>query len=415
MKNRSEVRLGNGLAAIITPAEHLHKVNFAVGVRYGSVYEDLRINGSAHFLEHVLFEGTRKRTGQQQEEEARRNALERNAFTAEEATVYFIAGPRSTAEKSAEMLSDMLINSTLEPAAVESQRGPITNELTMRHDNKFVYLYDMLKPVLFEGQPAGRLVAGTPEIISRITRDELFDIYQNNYAPASMALSIYGGISGDKARAIAETYFGGFKKPYTKKEIPDSEGPSKEKEVAFERSGIAQANRLIAFGFPGTRRMLSENERDLVSLILIDQLFKNELEKDLKKKEGLAGVIKISTDIQGTSGSFGVGIAASQEKMEKISRFIYNELEKVRCAGVPKDAIERAKSAYWHDMQTDLDNAVGMGIAAAFDQATHSRQLSDLKEGVLSYTADDIARAAQKYLDRKRSAALTLWPKGGGT
>ena len=412
MKFNPPERLDNGLEVIINSQPHLHYVGVAVGVKYGSVYEDMRINGSAHFLEHMLFEGTKTKGPREIDKLMRENGFDQNAFTGEELTAYYVLASRKNPENAVAFLADIMQNSILDPTEVENQRGAVVNELLGRQDNPRVFLQDLSQPIIFEGQAAGRLGAGTPETVSKITRDELMEIYKKNYIPQNMVLSIYGGIKPEDAMQLAKKHFGDFNRPYRKIEIPDSEGPSEAKSVVLERPGISQIKYGLCFGFPGSRRILPSNPKDFVSIDLLVDFLDHKIKDMVYEKVGVSEVTDVDCRLGRTYGVVYISAKSrSPKRLSRVQDIIASELDKVRTGDIDAEDFDRVRAKYLGKKEMDLDNALESAMDSAIWQTLHGKQLYDTYQLARGLSAEDLTRVANTYLDKKKSVSLTLKPE----
>lgn len=404
-------RLDNGMEVLINSRPHLHYVGVCVGIRYGPIYEDLRINGSAHFLEHMLFEGTKTKAPGEIDKLMRENHFGNNAFTDTELTAYHICAPKSNPENAVAFLADMTQNSVLGQKEVENQRGAIVNEILGYQDDPKSFLGDIAQTIIFEGQPAGRLCAGTPETVSKITRDDLVDIYRKNYTPKNMVLSIYGAIKTEDAERFAKKYFSDFQGHYHETEIPDSDGPSAEKSKIFKRKGIEQVNYTRCFGFPGSRKMMRSNPNDIASTEVLMVFLDQRLDDSIRENAHISDVTSVAGRVDYTHGVIGIFSGASAKKIGRIQDIITSEIDKARTGDITPEDLEMAKSKYINRIEMDLDNALSSAVGSATWQTVHRRQLYDIYHLARGLSIEDITSAAERYLNSKKSVSLTLEPE----
>lgn len=406
-------KLSNGMRFMIISAPYLHSVGVSVGVKYGSVYEPERINGSAHAAEHMLFQGTERRSAQDLEKFKNRHNLEWNAFTAPETVTYMIGAPRDSAEAAVDILSDMVQNSAIDAKLLENEKGAIVNEIMMRADNPLAMLYDTIPAVLFEGQKAAVSGAGKKETVLALARDEMFDVYCKNYTPANMVLSIYGGISKKRATELADRYFGGFQRPYTEPSLPDSIGPSKSKTIEIEKEGLNTTHAAIAFAIPGSRRILADNPRDIVALEVMSGYLSKKLHDEVRAQTGGSDP-GISFYPNGTFGIFSIFLDCGSKKFERTNALVLSELEKLINGDINidinADKVKNAAVLYFNTNQMELDHALTMAVEGAADQAVHSVTLRDFEGVVNEINNDQLHAAAQKYLKLGRAAQVIVRP-----
>ncbi|KAM3444862.1 hypothetical protein MY1884_001760 [Beauveria asiatica] len=176
----------------------------------GSRAETNENNGTAHFLEHLAFKGTARRSQQQLELEIENLGAHLNAYTSRENTVYFAKAFNSDVPQCVDILSDILQNSKLEESAIERERDVILRESEEVEKQIEEVVFDHLHATAFQGQPLGRTILGPRENIRDITRTELTNYIKNNYTAERMVLVGSGGVPHQKLVELAEKHFSGL-------------------------------------------------------------------------------------------------------------------------------------------------------------------------------------------------------------
>ncbi|MDI6851971.1 MAG: pitrilysin family protein, partial [bacterium] len=177
-----KITLKNGLRIITVPQKSTQAVTVLVLVGSGSKYERKEINGISHFLEHMLFKGTKKRPNVQ----AISETLDKiggiyNAFTSEEYTGYFAKVEASHLDLALDWVSDIYLNSLLPEKEIQREKGVIIEEINMCYDNPMSYVRILWPKLLYGDQPAGWDVTGTKESVAKISREDLQDYMKNQY------------------------------------------------------------------------------------------------------------------------------------------------------------------------------------------------------------------------------------------
>jgi len=191
--------LKNGLRIITVPQKNAQAVTVLILVGTGSKYENQKINGISHFLEHLLFKGTEKRPTQT----AISEPLDSvggiyNAFTGEEYTGFFAKVEARHFNLALDVLSDICLNSKLKPEDVEKERGVIIEEINMYYDHPSSYVQNLWTKVLYGDQPAGWDIAGTKETVSKISRDDLVNYMKSQYTSSNTLICVAGRIDDEK-------------------------------------------------------------------------------------------------------------------------------------------------------------------------------------------------------------------------
>jgi len=174
----------------------------------GSRYETAATNGVAHFLEHMAFKGTEKRTQTQLELEVENMGAHLNAYTSREQTVYYAKCLSSDLGNAVEILSDILQNSKFGEKEIERERGVILREMQEVEMNLQEVVFDHLHSVAYQGTPLGRTILGPTKNIKSITRDDLVNYINTHYKGPRMVLSGAGGVNHEELCKLAEQHFG---------------------------------------------------------------------------------------------------------------------------------------------------------------------------------------------------------------
>ncbi|KAL2158014.1 hypothetical protein VTH06DRAFT_4824 [Thermothelomyces fergusii] len=199
--------LKNGLTVATQYSPYAQTSTVGMWIDAGSRAETDETNGTAHFLEHLAFKGTAKRTQQQLELEIENMGAHLNAYTSRENTVYFAKALNEDVPRCVDILQDILQNSKLEEAAIERERDVILREAEEVEKQLEEVVFDHLHATAFQHQPLGRTILGPRENIRDITRTELVNYIKNNYTADRMVLVGAGGIPHQQLVEMADKYF----------------------------------------------------------------------------------------------------------------------------------------------------------------------------------------------------------------
>ncbi|TLD33913.1 hypothetical protein PspLS_01302 [Pyricularia sp. CBS 133598] len=199
--------LKNGLTVATQYSPYAQTSTVGMWIDAGSRAETNENNGTAHFLEHLAFKGTQRRTQHQLELEIENMGAHLNAYTSRENTVYFAKSLNEDAPKCVDILADILQNSKLDEAAIERERDVILRESEEVEKQLEEVVFDHLHATAFQHQPLGRTILGPRENIRDITRTELVNYIKQNYTADRMVLAAAGGIPHEQLVQLADKYF----------------------------------------------------------------------------------------------------------------------------------------------------------------------------------------------------------------
>lgn len=205
----SKKQYASGLRLIVKKIDGLMSVTMGILVGVGSAWEDENLNGISHFIEHVNFKGTKKRTSFDISENADAIGAQLNAFTTKDMTCYHIKSTTEHAEEAFEILSDLFVNSTYEKSELDKERTVIEEEINMDEDSPEDLVFDMLGEAYFGKTGYGRTILGKVENVRRFSKEDVEKYKAAHYTADNIVVSIAGNIDVEKAEKFVEKYMEG--------------------------------------------------------------------------------------------------------------------------------------------------------------------------------------------------------------
>lgn len=204
----TQYALPNGMQVILVEKHANPMIACMVYVNAGSKYETDQNNGVTHFLEHLLFDGTRTRSREEITEGVKAKGGYINAFTSKEVTCYMVLMPNEFIETGLAVQSDMLFGSVLPDEELPKERKIVTEEIKQSEDNVDYQVEKFFDSTAYTGTPFARTVLGAEEIIARIPKEEILDYYHTYYQPNNMVALVIGDFETEKMKALIEKYYG---------------------------------------------------------------------------------------------------------------------------------------------------------------------------------------------------------------
>lgn len=336
--------LKNGLRVITVPLRDATSVTVLTLFGTGSKYEEKEINGLSHFLEHMMFKGTKKRpTPISISEELDKVGGSFNAFTSFEETGYWVKVDYTHLDLALDIVSDMLISSKFDKKEMDKERGVIIEEMNMIKDNPRRHIWDLLYKLMYGDQPAGRDIIGTKEIISAVPREKLVQYYKKQYGAENMVLVVSGRINEKEVLKKIGKYFGKLnqQKPHTKPKVVENQ---QHPELAINFKETDQTHMCLSFRafdvFDERRYALS-----VLSLILGEGM-SSRLFTRIREKHGLAYTISSMTELASDSGFLAIYSGVGNDKVQKAVIEIMDEIKKVKTRGVTDRELKKAKDNF---------------------------------------------------------------------
>ncbi len=403
-------KLKNGVNVVLSPKNNTQAVSFLVLVKVGSRYETAAVSGAAHFVEHLMFKGTKKRPNTLViSQELDGVGADYNAFTSKDHTGYYIKLGKSNIDLAFDMVSDMIFNSILDPAEIERERGTILEEINMYEDNPMAKVGDLFEEVLFGSKSSlGRHILGTPHTIKSIKRKNIESFWRKNYCGKNIVVCVSGNFDSNNALKKINHYFGnvspGLKNSPLKISFPDK------KEDAVFKKKTNQAH--LVLGFPG----VSYTDKNRYALNLLSTILGGNMSSRLfiqvRERLGLCYFIRSSSDSYEDTGSFSIQAGLDLKKMEKAVLEISSVLSDIKNNGVTKDELlkakEYAKGKIALSMEDSLDVAGFFGRQILFNKPI--LDIDEVINKIENVKLGDIKRISNLILRQEKAKMVAIAP-----
>lgn len=389
--------LPSGLQVVVAPMPHTRAVSVNVYVAAGSRNETPEEAGSAHFLEHLFFKGTRNRPLAWQISAAIEGVGGSiNAATDRELTVYYarVAVPHFTL--AVDVLADMLRNSLFDPVELEKERQVVIEEIGMYRDQPADLCGITIDECLFPDQALGRDVAGSPESVRALSRDTITGYVESHYGPETTVVSVAGGVEPDHALAVVAEAFEGWASVQRTSWTPTVLDQAAPRARFVKRRG-EQAHLCLAV--PAIPAMDPRRYAlDLLATILGDGM-SSRLFVEVRENLGLAYDVHAYTSYYSDAGAFTVYAGVDPGRIAQAEAAILRELDRVR------DTISEA------DLQRARDYTIGRMLLRMEDSRAISSSYGaqQLLHGLIE-TPDDVTAALNAVtIEQVRDVARELF------
>lgn len=407
--------LENGLKIVTNQLGGRESVSLAIWVRVGGRYEKKNLSGISHFVEHMLFKGTKKRTTKEIKESIEGVGGMLNAFTGEESTCYFVKIPKHRLEHAYDVLQDMVNDAALSVAEFKRERTVILEEIKMYLDLPSQHVHEVMSELLWANQPLGRPIAGTIETVSEMNRNHLYDHVQSYYHPKNILVTASGDIDHQYFKGITERYFAKrtTKSPSKFEAVKDSPD-AKRTRFRFIDKKTEQTHFVI--GFHG----LPRNHEDRFKLGLLNVILggnmSSRLFEQVREQRGLAYEIKSGLSFHHDSGSVTISAGVEPKKASLAVKVIMRELSKFKRLRVSKNELRCAKDYYFGQflmgLEDTLDNALWFGERVLY--GGQLPEIQEVKEEVEKVTEEDIQNLAKRLFQSKDLRLALIGPTDSG-
>src|SRR5277367_907483 len=346
--------LPGGLRVVTEFLPAVRSVALGIWVGVGSRDEDHAHAGATHYLEHLLFKGTSRRTALEISAEMDAVGGELNAFTAKEYTCYYARVLDADLPLAIDVLSDMVASSLIEPKDVDAERNVVLEEIAMNEDDPADSVHEAFTTRLFGDTPLGRPILGTVDSINAITREQIFEHYRARYTPPHLVVSAAGNLDHDTVVAAVQAAFApvladsGAAAPAPPRlrrrdagGLWDGYGPAAGSGVKLISRPIEQANLII-----GCEGLSRTDERRFALGVLNAALgggMSSRLFQEVREKRGLAYSVYSFAAQHADSGMWGIYVGCLPAKADEVLAICTEEITRVVEGGLTDAELARGK------------------------------------------------------------------------
>ena len=399
-------RLPNGLTVVTSEMPHMASVSLGIWVGVGGRFEPSKLSGVSHFIEHLLFKGTRRRTAKQISQDVEGIGGYLNAFTSEEFTCFYSKARHDRIEELLDVLTDMFLESTFQPVEIGKERKVIKDELAMYLDQPHHHVQELLNETLWPEHPLGRSITGSVQTLDRMTRSDLTEFRQRNYVAESTLIAAAGRLSHEKlVRAvtrIAKRFSRGSRPKFT----PVTAAPAGPRLRLFSKE-TEQTH--LALGL----RTCSRHDPRRYALRLLNTVLgenmSSRLFQVLREDRGLAYSIGSSFALFDDTGVLIISGGVETEKLGEAIRLIAREIKRLTQHPVGSAELRRAKDYAIGQIDLGLEGTENQMMWLGEQLLSYGAiaRIEQVKRKVLAVTAEEIRRGAREFL-RPERASLAL-------
>jgi predicted Zn-dependent peptidase len=387
-------RLANGLTVVSHARADVETVSLGVWVGAGSRSENLSEHGLAHFLEHMAFKGTDRRTAQAIAEEMEAVGGELNAATGVDSTAYYAHVLRQDAGLALDILSDIILAPRFDRTELSRERDVILQEIASAQDSPEDMVFDLVQTTAFPDQPAGRPILGTSNSVKGFRAGHLKSYLARHYQAPNMVLAAAGAVDHQRLLADAERLLG-----FLNSDRPPEPAP------ALYRGGVArldksfeQTHLVLAFEAPPYRH--DDYFAAQVCAGALGGGMSSRLFQEVRERRGLAYAIQAFATALSDSGMFAVYAACGPDRADQLLSVVHAELTRAAESGFSEEEVGRVKAQLKMALLAGLESSAARSEQLARQILVHGRPLPtvELIQKVESVTAADAQRIASQVL-----------------
>lgn len=392
--------LNNGIKVAVQQLKEFRSVSIGVWIKAGSVYEKENEYGISHFIEHMLFKGTKNRSAAQIAAEMDSVGGHLNAFTAKECTCYYAKVTDKQIGLAVDILADMVKNSVFDEAEMEKEKGVVCDEILMVEDSPEELVHDLLCAKVYEGTVLESSILGSEKNVRAFTRSDILNYMARRYMPDDILIACAGNFDEKELLSMLENAFSGY---------GTGGGDTLEtvlytgaKRFEYVKKDIEQAH--ICLGFPG----YSLNEEDQFSMLILNNIIggsmSSRLFQTIREEKGLAYSVYSYPSSYTTTGYFALYAGTGEKQAYEVAALMLSEAEKLLKNGVSEKELVRAKEqfkgSYVLGQESTSSRANAIGKSELLRGRTYTE--SEVMEKVDSIKMEDMERIIPYIFDKSR-------------
>jgi predicted Zn-dependent peptidase len=388
----------------------MESVALGLWVGIGGRHEKKQLGGISHFLEHILFKGTSRRSAIQISRAIESVGGSLNGFTSEEYTCYIAKVPHSHLRLAADVLFDMFLRPAIRDKDVRREKAVIVEEINLYRDTPQHHVLDLFSEAMWLDHPLGRPLVGTASTVSLLSRDSLRNYQRQYYTPANAVFAVAGRVSHAELLDVVEELLPGQSPPSRSPRCIPAPSARRKPRLLLRKKETEQTH--LCVGVRGYRREHPDRYALQLLSIALGENMSSRLFQKIREKHGLAYSIHSSVARYRDSGIFSVYAGVDSKKFIKALSLIMQELSTVLKEGIRKKELARARDYWIGQLSMAMEKTTPQMMHVGESLLCSGRILT--KEEILSKIMrvgiEDVQRVAADVLDNRTLALAVIGP-----
>ena len=406
-----KTELDNGIRIVTDSMPHVRSVSIGIWIKAGSCDENLDNNGISHFLEHMLFKGTKSRSVKDIAQSLEKSGGSLNGFTGREVSCYTAFVLDENVPVALDVLSDILQNSILSEKEIRNEKQVIISEINHYRETPDEMVVEYFYEQLFPNHPLGYAIYGTPENVRKLTSKELRQFLKQKYTAPSTVVAAAGNLDHDRIVNLVQNKFNLPQTIHKNPPFYPSDSNNSAREILSNSSQQAH----ICVGtltFPYS----SEKKYPLIILeILLGGGMSSRLFQNIREKYGFSYNIYSFSDFMVDTGVLGFYLACAPDKVEKSLELLHKEFAKVRVNSISTDELNATKSQIKGSILLSLESSSRrmrrIGEHEIYDSQLYS--VDEIIKKIDETSKDDVIAIAEEYLSSSQLTTTIIKPNNG--
>jgi len=406
VRNIRRQKLPNGLTVITEQMRHIRSASIGIWLQTGSRDEDPEWNGISHFIEHMVFKGTKHRTAEEIARQVDSIGGNMDAFTAKECICFNVKVLDEHLPVALDILSDLVLNPVFDVSDIARERGVILEEIKMDEDNPDYLVHEIFTQNFWKDHPLGKPILGTKETVKRFEREPVLDAYAHRFAPGNIIVSAAGNLDHDK---FVDLVMGHFQHMKARANGFHSSTPKISSRIVL-RNKKALEQVQLCIGVPAYPIAHEKRHAGYVLNTLLGGGMSSRLFQNIRERQGLAYSIYSDLNPYRDTGCLAVYAGTSLASASKVVQSVVGEFRKLKSEPVPEEELQRSKAQLKGSLMLSLESSTSRMSNLARQEMYFDRfyDLDELIERIEAVTVEDLSSLAQEFFKPEAVAVTAL-------
>jgi predicted Zn-dependent peptidase len=351
----------NGIRLVTEEIPYVNSVSIGIWVKVGSRYESLENNGISHFIEHMLFKGTKNRSAKEIANSIDKIGGQLNAFTSKECTCFYAKVLDTHFDIALDVLADMFFNSKFDSEEIDKERGVVIEEISMYEDSPEDLVHDLFSQAVWSGNPLGMSILGTEDSLENLNKERIVNFFNENYIPQNIVISVVGNLKHNEVVTTIKSYF-------DKAEKKDNSAaniimPRFEPEYTLKNKVTEQVH--LCMGFSG----VDIRSKAFYPMLILNNVFggamSSRLFQKIREDRGLAYSVFSYPSSFEDCGLFSIYAGSKPDNLKSVASLIMEEIREIKKTGITEeelyDSKEQLKGSYILGLESTSGRMISIG------------------------------------------------------
>ncbi len=389
-----KIILDNGIPLVMETSKEMRSICIGIWIKAGSRNESSGINGISHFLEHMFFKGTAKRSAKDIAVEIDSLGGELNAFTSRENTTFYIKVLDENTDRAIELLTDIFLNSDFPSKEIEKEKGVVLEEIKLAEDSPEDYIYDLFNGTVWGENGLGQPVLGTRETISAFKKDDLLDYIKERYSIKNLVVACSGNFNDNAISERINLTVGTMKRNSVAEKYPYPEFHAGVK-IVFKKLSEVQ----LCLGIEGLP--LASPDRYTMHLLntILGAGFSSRLFQEIREKRGLAYSVGSFNASYTDTGAWTIYTGTDRKHVNDVINIITDQMRQLS-SSLTGDELQRAKNQLKGNLLLSLESASSKMSNIARQEIYYKKYFSpeDIIKAVENVSLEDMKRLSDRLI-----------------